>query len=278
MHKPALVAVVLLSTLAFAQDPLPEAAKQLAADCGSAIKLTFETPKVELPGRPPDQGPVYCREAVDGIRRACSDAVAKAGVAEVLKSVTCRMQAGASKQTKYGGPLLALEGGALTITYDWNTSNVDSDLQTWVMKGRPISGPNGPVTVEAKSARLEGEKQFGEAIEAFKKQCGEISVKYDFASEKGNAAKPAWQGYYYCRDVLRGLGSACESGGKKALAQKKFSAIECRFEKDASKRKDLDPEYQGAAHVLKGKTLGVLYDWTNGNLDTAASKWLRNLK
>lgn len=278
MHKPAFLASLLLSLPALAQDPLPEAAKQLSAECGAPIKLTFEPPRAELPGRTPDQGPVYCRQAVDGIRGTCSDPVAKAGVAETLKSITCRMQAGASKQTKSGGPVLALEGGALTITYDWSTSNMDSELATWVMKAMPVSGPNGPVTVEAKAARLEGEKQFGEAVEIFKKQCGDIGVKYDFASEKGNAANPAWQGYYYCRNVIRGLGSACESAGKKAVAQKKLGAVECRFEKDASKRKDLDRELGGAAHVLKGKTLGVLYDWNSANLEAAADGWLRAMK
>ena len=75
--------------------------------------------------------------------------------------------------------------------------------------------------------------------------------------------------------MLQGLGLACEHDGRKALAEKKFTAIDCRFEANASKRKDLDPEYQGAAHVLKGKTLNVLYDWTNANLDSAARKWLK---
>lgn len=275
MHKPAFL-VVLLSLPALA-DELSDAAKQLAADCGATIKVSFDG-KVELPGRSADQGPVYCRQALDGVRSACADAVAKGGVGETLKTITCRLEAGASKKTQSGGPVVALENGALAISYDWNTSNMDSELQKYVMKTMPVAGPNGPTSVEAKKERLEGEKQFGEAVDAFKQQCGDIGVKYDFASEKGNAAKPAWQGYYYCRDVLRGLGMACEHDGKKPVAPKKFTAVECRFEKDASNRQDLDPEYQGAAHVLKGKTLGVFYDWASGNLDSAARKWLKNLK
>jgi hypothetical protein len=275
MFKPALAAV--LFAFPAVADELADAAQQLASDCGANIQVSFDG-KTQLPGRTADQGPVYCRQAIDGVRSACSDAVAKAGVGESVKTITCRLEAGSSKKTQYGGPAVSLEKGAMAIAYDWNTSNMDSELQKYVMKTMPVAGPNGPTSVEAKAERLEGEKQFGEAVAVFQKQCGDIRVTYDFASEKGQPARPAWQGYYYCRQVIQGLGLACEAHGKKAQAQKKFTSVECRFEKDASKRKDLDPEYQGAAHVLKGKTLGVFYDWANGNLDSAATKWLRLLK
>jgi hypothetical protein len=290
MNRPALLACLALchATAALADDAadrkdgdaqLAEAARRLEAACGKPIAASYDwASEAAAPGKPAYQGPVYCKDALGGLASACADEMGKAVISENVRSVACKLEPGASKKSPTGGPLLALEGNKVIVVYDWASGNMDSDTQKWAMKKMLTPGPNGPATIEAKAERKEGEKQFAEAVTAFQKQCGNIKVSYDFASEKGNDAKPAWQGYYYCRNVLQGLGNACETQGKKAVAEKKFNAIECRFEANASKRKDLDPEYQGAAHVLKGKTLTVLYDWTNGNLDSAAQKWLTKLK
>ena len=101
-------------------------------------------------------------------------------------------------------------------------------------------------------------------------KCGApISVSYDFGSEKGNAAKPAWQGYLYCKGVVDALDYGCE----KAMATaKKVKSVACRFEAGASKKRELGPS-GGAMLTLKSGVLSVSYDWASSNLEDEARKW-----
>jgi hypothetical protein len=131
------------------------------------------------------------------------------------------------------------------------------------------------MSVEAKQEKLEGEQRFAEAITAFQDKCGaKIPVTYDFSSEKGFAARPAWQGFLYCKGVIEGLAAACEFEHAKDRVARAVKAVQCRFEQGSFKK----TQGSGAVLGLKSGTLTASYEWTSANLDSEARKWVVQLK
>ena len=271
-----LLSVVLLAGLARASDDedkkkgndeLAEAVQQLNQDCGAKVTVTYDwASEAASPGKPAYQGPTYCKEVIKGLADGCTNKTAKPVLVELIKSVSCRFEPGASKKVK-DGAVMTVSGTALAVSYDWTSGNLQSETYFWLMKRMLTPGPNGPVTIEARQEKADGEQQFAEGIAAFQDKCGaKIAVTYDFASEKGHTAKPAWQGYLYCKQVLEGLALACEFD--KAKVGAKVKSVECRYEDGAGKKAP-----DGAVHTLKGSALTASYDWTSGNLENEARKW-----
>lgn len=271
-----MLAVLVLARFALAQDPdkkegddrLAEAAKALTTACGAKIAVSYDwNSEAASPGKPAYQGPVYCESIIKGLTTGCSDPVAKPVIVELIQKVSCRIEVGVSKRTE--GPVLTLGGTTVSAAYDWSSSNLESESYRWLMKAMPTPGPNGPVTIEARQEKLEGELRFAEAITSFQGKCAtKATVTYDFASEKGNAARPAWQGFLYCKSVIDGLGMACEFDHSSATMGKKLKAVQCRFESGSSKKTD-----SGAVHSFKNGTLVAAYDWFSANLEGEARKW-----
>ena len=259
---------------------LAQAARGLNEACGTQISVSYawgsESGSSE---RPASQGPIYCVSIVEGLKSACSDEAAKSAIAAQIKTLACRFETGASKNKEldsYGGPVLQLSGTALAAFFDWNSSNLDSETAKWAAKKMLTPGQNGPVTVEAKKEQKEGEGHLAEAVAKLEEKCGtRIPVSYDFGSERGNAAKPAWQGFLYCKGVVEALQYSCESA--KASIAKKVKSVACRFEVGASKKKELGPS-GGAVLVLKSGVLNVSYDWATSNIEDEARKWVAKQK
>lgn len=271
------LAVVLPAVLAVASDEedrqrgnedLASSAQELNTSCGTKVAVTYDwASEGPSPGKPAYQGPIYCQGIIKNLTSTCTDTTAKAALVESIKSVRCRLEPGASKKVA-DGAVMTMAGTTLTASYDWNSSNLESEAYTWLTKRLLTPGPNGPVTVEARKEKADGEQQLADAVTVFQEKCGaKVAVTYDFSSEKGHAAKPAWQGSLYCKQVLEGLAMACEI--EKAKVGKKLKAVACRFEEGVSKKKGA----LGAMHTLKGDSLTASYDWESGNLADEARKW-----
>jgi hypothetical protein len=256
---------------------LAQAVKETGEACGSKLTVTYDWKSEQAsPGKPGYQGPLYCKSIVDAFRSACGDADAKPIVAGAVTAIHCRFEQGASKRKELpsgGGAVLKLSGTALDVSYDWNSSNLDSEAYAWLTRRMETPWPNGVATLEARQEKKRGERELAEAVEGLNQACGsKIEASYDWSSEKASPAKPAWQGFLYCRGVLDGLKTMCSDAEGKPIFLENVKAVRCRFEAGASKSKALDVN-GGAVLQLAGTTVTASYDWLTANIDGEAVRW-----
>jgi hypothetical protein len=250
---------------------LVETARDLEEKCGPiAASYDWDSEKTS-PGNPPSQGPLFCKSAVEGVLRTCGiDENTKKAIGTAIKAIKCVYQDGSARKSGKWGPVPSLEGTTIVVAFDWNSGNIDSDTADWALKKMLLPGPNGPETVEAKQERPRGVIDLVDAVDEMNDKCGvKIAVDYDLRSEKPSPAKPAYQGYLYCKSLVDGLAKACETNEKvKAKVGKKLKQLHCHYVTAAS-----DKQKQGAWLQLKKTLLDAAYDWDSANLADEMNTW-----
>jgi hypothetical protein len=270
-----LIAVLLAGTAEEKQEGharLVEAATALAASCGPiAVSYDWSSETAALPGKPASQGPLFCKDAVAGFARTCGlDDITRAGLGTNVKAIKCLFEDGAARKSGHWGPQFAFSDGTLTVTYDWNSTNIESDAAEWTLKQLPLPGPVGPEPVEAKQERPRGVADLQDAAADLFDKCGvKIAVVYDLDSEKVSPAKPALRGYALCTNVVEGLGTACEQDQAKPKVMRKVKTLRCHFQAGASEKQP-----GGAVLQLKKTTLDAAFDWKTLNLADETRKWV----
>ena len=262
-----------------ASTQLAESLKRTNEACGTTFEATYDF-KSEPAAKPSYQGPYYCESVVKGLGSACTNAVAKPIIVANIKSVKCHFVEGASKNPKLdasGGPVLSVAGGVLDASFDWASSNLDAETNRWLYEKWLTDDQNGPNTLQAKDELARGRADLAAALVSMNEACkSKVEATYDFASEKGNAPSPAWQGYMYCKNVLEGVTRACGLMTKHGVA--KVKKLECAYERGVSTRKELQP-WGGPTRKLTKEVLRFTYDWPTANVQDQVSEWVtRTLK
>jgi hypothetical protein len=249
---------------------LVEAASALAASCGP-IAVSYDwASEAAFPGKPASQGPLFCKSAVDGFAHTCGlDDITRAVIGTTVKAIKCGFEEGSARKSGHWGSQFAYADGTVTVTYDWNSTNIESDTAEWALKQMLLPGPIGPEPVEAKQERPRGAADLHDAAVDLGDKCGvKIAVDYDLASEKPSPAKPALRGYDLCTNVVEGLGTACEQDQAKPKVMRKVKTLRCHFQTGASAKEP------GAVFQLKKATLDVAFDWKTTNLADETRKWV----
>jgi hypothetical protein len=104
--------------------------------CGSRLNASYDLKsEADLPAsRKPGNGNSYCMNALDGIAWVCRNERGKAIIAKGLTMLTCRYESGSSKRTKRTGPELHFKKGTLSMTFDWNTGNVEDEVGNYLSR------------------------------------------------------------------------------------------------------------------------------------------------
>jgi hypothetical protein len=249
---------------------LVEAATALASSCGP-IAVSYDwASETAFPGKPASQGPLFCKDAVAGFAHTCGlNDITHAAIGTNVKAIKCVFQDGSARKSGQWGSLLTFHDGTLTVAYDWNSTNIESDAAEWTLKQLLLPGPNGPEAVEAKQERPMGVADLQDAAVDLGDKCGvKIAVDYDLGSEKASPAKPALRGYALCTNVVVGLGTACEQDQAKPKVMRKLKKLHCHFQAGASEKEP------GAVLQLKKTTLDAAFDWKTTNLADETRKWV----
>lgn len=93
--------------------------------CGITLKASIDWPGFLKGDAGQNSVSAYCAEPLNTLRSMCSDATAKAAIAEKIKTYTC----GFGGQGKRA---LSLDNGALRMDVDWDAANYDDFVRAWL--------------------------------------------------------------------------------------------------------------------------------------------------
>ncbi len=243
--------------------------------CGVAIAASYDV-RIELGAkrsRAPGTGYEYCESVIAAVRSTCSQADAKAIVATKLKTVTCRFEDGIAARSPAGPTRdfdLKLERGALTVSFDFRSSNLDSDTSKFLGVSLGIN--------DARSLKRH-QTTFGTAVEKMHETCGaKIDVSYDLASEltAERANRDHGNGYTFCVNLIEGIERVCSSSKTKQEIAANLKHVQCRMEHGSSAK--MSEKTKGAQFTDLAMTNGVLtmlFDWNTANVADEVTDFLK---
>lgn len=279
----AILATVVLLVLGTAGSAAAGTEEQAAADAALAENVTSAneacktdiTAKMEWPtfkGKEaqyfdePAMG-AHCGLIVDSVRSYCARSERhQAGVAEILKSITCRYDAKATREKiDRTDATWKIKKGAVTAGYNAETREIGESLRMFHYEFTFLRN-GGPGEEKYWNEKL-AKDDIAEAAEACKKK---IDVKIDWPKfrktyklEKGSE-QTAEQVYQTCSGVVGTIRDWCSSSQepRAKAARKKLGKLTCTWDPKATRSKLKRP---GASHKLKGKNFVVGWNWETEN-------------
>lgn len=199
----------------------------------------------------------FCSGVFDNIASLCGSDAAKKPVQDKIHKVVCRY----AGKGKFG---LSLANGTLTYNVDWEESNVDEKMSTWLKKNL-ATGAAGGETLHDKEKWDRQDGYMADSIKGANEKCGtKIAHEWD----KGSFDKEDWTSHSpngFCSGAFDNIRSLCaNNAAAKKPVQDKIKKVVCKF---GGKGK--------YGMSLSGGTLTYTVDWEQSNVDDKITGFLK---
>lgn len=116
------------------QQSFNDAVKDMNQKCGTKITATFDMKSEPAnSSRAKGTGYSYCQGIIDGVVSTCDDIDARPEIPKRLKTINCSYEEGAHSKTEHGGPIISSKDGVMTVKYDWDSANMNTETSDYIM-------------------------------------------------------------------------------------------------------------------------------------------------